>query len=330
MKLDTIVAKNAPTACEGILTAVGMSGAVVFGVAIGLPAMSPFAAFGAMIAMHIAPRHGARARIVGALAGCIFLLLAASISEAIAGYPLLALLLLFILSWLAALPRKDLAYLGFVTKCAAVAGLLSYFDFVPSLGMGLYFCGGILFGVLLSLANTAFEQEDQQGPLEQLDVLLHGGTNNPYLSLIIPATVVISSMIAKMFSYSNPAWVGLTVVFVDNADDTLELRMLSKRIIGTIAGAFISYLILGHVHQPLQLALVVGLLAFLMPFAKRHYGLFSMLMTVIVLILIDIAMLEYGGDTRLIFWRCMDTVLGCICVLASHIVLKLIYRLEKP
>ena len=34
MNLDAFVAKNAPTACEGILTAVGMSGAVIFGVAL--------------------------------------------------------------------------------------------------------------------------------------------------------------------------------------------------------------------------------------------------------------------------------------------------------
>ncbi|MCX4310496.1 MAG: hypothetical protein OSJ28_09425 [Desulfovibrio sp.] len=40
------------------------------------------------------------------MAGCIFLLLAASMSEALAGYPLFALFLLFILSWLTALPKK--------------------------------------------------------------------------------------------------------------------------------------------------------------------------------------------------------------------------------
>ena len=114
MNLDALVAKNAPTACRGILTAVGMSGSVIFGVAIDSPAMSPFAAFGAMVAMHITPRHGVAARVGGALAGCLFLLLAASLSEAIAPYPLLALLLLFILSLLAARPAKELAYLGFV------------------------------------------------------------------------------------------------------------------------------------------------------------------------------------------------------------------------
>lgn len=327
MKFDSFVAQKAPVACEGILHAVGMSGAVIFGVAVGYAGISPFAAFGAMIAMRITPRHGASARIIGALAGCLFLLAAAALSEGMARYPLLALLFIFILSWLAALPNKSLSYLGFVAKCAVVAGLLSYFDFEPSLAMGVSFCSGILWGILLSLANTAFEHEDQQTALEEARALLHGGMNNPYLCLIIPVTVVASSMIAKVFSYSNPAWVGLTVVFLANSENTFELGLISKRIIGTMAGAFISYALLYHIHSPLQLALVVGLLAFLMPFSVRRYGLFSMLITAMVLILIDIAMLGHGGDIRLIFWRCLDTVFGCICILAAHLALKVIYKI---
>lgn len=329
MSLDAIVAKNAPTACEGILTAVGMSGAVIFGVAIGLPAMSPFAAFGALVAMHITPRHGARARMMGALVGCLFLLFAASLSEIVAGCPLLALLFLFLLSWLTALPRKQLAYLGFVAKCAAIAVLLSYFDFKPSWGMGLYFCGGVLLGLMLSLADMAFEKEDQQSALEQLRALFHGGINNPWRCLLIPVIVLTSSLLAETFSYANPAWVGLTVIFVASIENAHELKRVLARIIGTIAGAFLSYLILRHIHAPLQLALIVGLLAFFIPFAGKHYSIFSLLITCIVLILIDIAMLAYGGDMDLLFWRCIDTVFGCVCVLAGHLVLKLIDWIKK-
>lgn len=329
MSFDAVAAKIAPTACEGILTAVGMCGSVIFGVAIGLPALSPFAAFGAMIAMHITPRHGASARIMGAVAGCLFLLICASLSQLISGYPLLALLFLFILSWLAALPRKDLAYLGFVTRCATVAVLLSYFDFTPSLAMGLYFCGGILLGVILNMADMAFEKEDEQSALEQLRELLHGGINNPWVSLAIPVTVVVSSMLAKMYSYANPAWVGLTVIFVASSTNTSEWKRIVARIAGTMAGAFLSYCILYFIHPTLQLALIVGLLAFFLPFTSNHYSLFSLLMTCIVLILIDISMLAYGGDMKLLFWRAIDTVFGCFCVMICHVTLRAIRWLRK-
>ena len=331
MDLDALVKKNAPTACKGILLAVGMSGSVVFGVAINSPAMSPFAAFGAMMAMHITPRHGVKARIAGAVAGCLFLLLAASLSQAVGGYPLIALLFLFVLSWLAALPKQDLAYLGYVAKCAAIAVLLSFFDFTPSLAMGLYFCGGILLGLFLSLANMAFVQEDEQPPLEQLRALLHGDINNPWLSLFIPATVVVSTLLAENLSYSDPAWVGLTVVFVANSEDSLQLKRILDRVVGTIAGTALAYLLLSHIHLPLQLALCVGLLAFFMPFAFKQYALFSLFITCIVLVLIDISMFHYGGDMRLLLWRCIDTVLGCVCVLVANLLLKGIYwRMKRP
>lgn len=329
MNFDNLVAKKASTACQGIMLAVGMSGAVIFGIAIDSPAMSPFAAFGALTAMHITPRHGAKARIIGALAACLFLLLCACLSKSLAGYPALALLLIFILSWLAALPKKDLSYIGFVTKCAVIAVLLSYLDFSPSLSMGLYFCGGIFFGIFLSLANMAFEHEDQQLPLDQLRAMLHGDINNPYFGLAIPVTVIASSLIAKNLSYSNPAWVGLTVIFVANSDNTLQLKRILDRVGGTIVGAFLSYLILSCIHITLQLALIVGLLAFFIPFSFRYYSLFSLLITCAVLILIDIAMLAYGGDMRLLLWRCIDTVFGCLCVLAANIILKYIYWLKK-
>ena len=329
MDLNTLAARNAPTAFKGILLAVGMSGSVIFGVAIDSPAMSPFAAFGAMVGMQMSPRHGVAARVCGALAGALFLLLAASLSEAVGAYPLLALLLLFILSWLAALPAKELAYLGFVAKFAATAVLLSFFDFTPSLAMGLYFCGGILLGLFLSLANMAFEQEDQKRPIEQLRALLHGDINNPWLSLTIPVTVVISSLIAENLSYSNPAWVGLTVIFVANSEDSLELKRLFDRVAGTIAGTGVAYLLLSYIHLPLQLALVVGVLAFFIPFALKHYGIFSLLITGIVLVLIDISMLGHGGDMRLLLWRCLDTILGCVCVLAANLILKVIYWRKK-
>lgn len=330
MTLNNLVVKNAPTACKGILTAVGMSVPVIFGVAINSPSMSPFAAFAALIAMQITPRHGVQARIIGALAGCLFLLLAASLSVAIGGYPILALILLFALSWLASLPKKNLAYLGFVAKCAAVAVLLSYFDFTPSLLMGLYFCGGIFLGLLLSFTNMAFEQEDQQSPLEQLRALLHGDINNPYYSLIVPITVIASSLLAKLFAYTDPAWVGLTVIFVASSDTSIELRRLLDRAVGTIAGAFMAYSILFYIHLPLQLALIVGLLAFFMPFVVKRYSIFSFLMTCIVLVLIDIALLHYGGDMRLLFWRCIDTCFGCACVMLSDLIRKAIYKTKKP
>lgn len=326
MNLDSFVKQNAPTACEGLLLAIGMCGAVIFGVAIDSPGISPFGAFGSMFALQIAPRHGAKAKIFGALAGCLFLLLAASLSMFISGYPLLALILLFLLSWLAALPKSDISYIGFVVKYAAIAVLLNYFDFTLSLPIGLYFFSGLLLGLFLSLAATAFEVEDEAAPLDQLRKLLHGDINSLGFSLVVPVTVVVSSLIAEMFSYANPAWVGLTVIFVANSNRNLELKRAWERTLGTIAGTVAAYLILSHITLPLRLALIAGVLAFFMPFVLKRYGIFSALITCIVLILINIAMFKEGGDMSLLLWRSIDTIFGCACVLVSNLIMRYWYH----
>ncbi len=311
------------------MLAIGMSGAVIFGVAIDSPGLSPFAAFGAMFGMHITPRSGAKAKILGAVAGCLFLSLAASLNVVIAGYPLLALTALFLFSWLAALPKNDILYIGFVVKYAAIAALLNYFDFTLSLAMGLYFCSGVILGLFLSLAATAFEKENEQPPLDQLKKLLHGDVNNLYSSLAMPATVVISSLIAENFSYANPAWVGLTVIFVFVQNRGLEWRRALDRVTGTVAGTILSYLILSFLHLPLRLALIIGVLAFFMPFAIKRYSIFSALITCVVLILINIAMFSQGGDMGLLLWRSIDTVFGCACALLAHLSTRLIYRIKE-
>lgn len=325
MDLDKTALKIAPVACEGILLAIGMSGMVILGVALGYPSMSPFGAFGALMGMHITPRHGVAARLVGAAVGCLFVLLAASLSIAISGIPLLALLALFIFSWLAALPKKDLLYISFVAKFAATAVLLSFFDFTPSFAMGVYFCGGIILGTFLSLAAMAFEPENEQRPIDQFRALLHGDINNLYFSLITPVTVVIASLIAEFFSYSNPAWVGLTVIFVADSDHSVESRRIWDRVIGTVVGTIVSYFILSHIHMPLRLALIVGAFAFFIPFVAKHYSLFSFLITCVVLVLINVAMLKEGGDMGLLLWRCIDTAFGCACVLISNLILRYIH-----
>lgn len=329
MNLDRFVATYAPVACKGILLSIGMSGAVVFGVAIDSPDLSPFAAFGALFAMHITPRHGAWAKILGAIAGCLFLLMAASLSVVISGYQYLALILLFLLSWLAALPKNDILYIGFVVKYAAIAALLNYFDFTLSLPMGIYFCSGIFLGLFLSLAAAAFEKQDEQAPLDQLRKLLHGDMNNIYSSLAMPVTVVASSLIAANFSYANPAWVGLTVIFVFTSNRSLELKRALERIVGTVAGTVLSYLILSHIYLPLRLALIVGFLAFFMPFVTNRYWLVSTLITCIVLILINIALFSQGGDMGLLLWRSIDTIFGCGCVLVSNLVTRYFHRIRR-
>ncbi len=329
MNADGLVKKNAPTACKGILLAVGMSAPLIFGIATGLSALAPFASFGAMVSIQITPRHGVRARIAGVLTGCLLIMLAASISEILTRNVLLALMFLFLLSWLSALPKEELAYLSFVIKCTTVAVLISFFDLSPSLPMGIYFLCGAIWGIFLSMANMAFESENQESPIKQLRELLHGATNNRYYCIAVPVTVIGSTLIASIFNFRDPAWVGLTVIFVARAETSEELKRIFERAGGTLAGTIIAFVVVSQISQPLQLALIVAFFAFFVPFFLNHYALFSMTATCLILLFIDIIMSSQGGDISILYWRFFDTAFGCVCVLASNTILKMIYRRKQ-
>ena len=135
--------KNAAKVGNGLLFAVALTTPVVLGVAFQAFSLVSAASFGAMFALLIAPRHGALARVVGISIGGLLVVLAAALGIALQGRHDLVLVLLFLLSWLAALPRPDQAYLGLMVKYVASSVLLTSFGFSATLPMALAFLGGI-------------------------------------------------------------------------------------------------------------------------------------------------------------------------------------------
>ena len=69
----------------------------------------------------------------------------------------------------------------------------------------------------------------------------------------------------------------------------------------------------------------IALAALFIPYAQAgHYMLFSLIITFIVLLLVDMAMLGTGGDISLLGWRLIDTILACGGVLVANLTIRLI------
>ncbi|WP_165174749.1 FUSC family protein [Desulfovibrio sp. ZJ369] len=318
--------KTAETAVRGLLFAVALVLPVLLGVFFQAFSLVSTASFGAMFALLIAPRHGITARIAGIGIGGLLVVLAAALGVALHGRHNLVLVLLFLLSWLAALPRPDQAYLGLIVKYVACSVLLTSFGISASLVMALAFLGGIALGICLSLVGMAFETDSPEPePLDEFKAFMHGATNGRLFGVAVPVTVLASTLAARYFSFSDPAWVGLTVLFVMHSDGATELFRVWARTLGTLAGVLVSGVILYTVGNPLLIGLGIGLFAFAIPFVvKDHYILFSFVITCAVLLLIDISMFQRGGDFPLLRWRLIDTVIACAWVLASNLTLRLI------
>ncbi len=286
-------------------------------------------ALGAMFALLIDPKRGLLLRVIAIGAGGALVVAAAALGVLVHGHHWLSLALLFLLSWLAAQPKPEHAYLGLLVKYAAVAVLLASFGFHASWDLAFAFLGGITLGICLSLVGMLYEEKDDGGsePLDEFRAVLHGDTNDRLFGLAVPVTVLAATLTARYFAFGHPAWVGLTVLFVMHTDGATELHHIRDRVLGTFLGVLASSALLYSTTSLLAITFGVAVSAFLIPVAgKTRYMAFSFAITCAVLLLIDIAMFLQGGDFNLLRWRLIDTVSACVWVLASNLVVRLIQK----
>lgn len=327
--MDSLLQARRPDIVRGALFSLALVIPVAFGFFFQAFPLVSSGALGAMFALLIDPKRGPLLRVIAIGAGGALVVAGGALGVLVHGHHGLSLALLFLLSWLAAQPKPEHAYLGLLVKYMAVAVLLASFGFHASWDLALAFFGGIALGICLSLAGMAYEKKDEGGsqPLEEFRAVLHGDTNDRLFGLAVPVTVLASTLTARYFAFSNPAWVGLTVLFVMHTDGATELRHIRDRVLGTFLGVLASSALLYSTTSLLAITAGVAVSAFLIPLAgKTRYMAFSFAITCAVLLLIDIAMFLQGGDFDLLRWRLVDTVTACVWVLASNIVVRLVQK----
>lgn len=310
---------------RGILYTLGMTLPICLGLALNMPQMAVLGALGALFALFIAPRYRPLPRIACIGVGGVLVCLAATVGVFTQGNDNLALIPLALFSWLASLPRPEQAYLGLVFKNMAAAALLSHFGLVTSPVAGVIFLGGLGLGAVLSVLGIRFGSGQGSGasPFEEFKDFKSGAVNSYLHGLAVPITVLLGTLAARGLDFSRPGWVGLTVLFVMHSDGATELRRIRDRALGTIAGVAATAAIIFSTDDPVIIALCVGLAALAIPYAQAgHYMLFSFVITFAVLLIINIAMLNQGGDMSLLRWRLLDTLLGCGGVLISNLTLR--------
>ena len=129
------------------------------------------------------------------------------------------------------------------------------------------------------------------------------------LMACVGAAGVVTAVLPLQRSY----WVILTVVIVLKPDFGSVLVRALQRGVGTVLGAVLGAVILVIVPYGLWLLLPFGVLAALLPYGRiRNYGLLSIFLTPLVVLLIDV-LTPVGW--RLALDRLLDTVLGCVIVL---------------
>lgn len=322
-----ITPQNRNFMARGVLYMLSMCIPITASLILNKPDVALLGALGALFALFIAPRYRPLLRTTCIGAGGLLVCMAASVGVLTQGNNNLALIPLVLFSWLAALPRPEQAYLSLVFKNMGAAALLTHFGMDTSLASAEIFMTGLALGALLSVLGIKFGSGQGVGasPFEELISFKNGAMNDRHFGMAVPLTVLICTLAARGLQFSHPAWVGLTVLFVMHSNGTTELHRIRDRALGTVMGVIATAPAIFSISTPLPLAIIIAVAALFVPYAQAgRYMLFSFVITVIVLLLIDLAMLNAGGDIALLRWRLLDTLLACAGVLVSNLILRLI------
>jgi uncharacterized membrane protein YccC len=131
--------------------------------------------------------------------------------------------------------------------------------------------------------------------------------------LRLMACVGVAAVMSEVLPLARSYWVVLTVAIVLKPDFGSVFARALQRGVGTILGAVLGAVLLAALPHGPWLLIPFGILAALLPYGRaRSYGVFSALLTPLVVLLIDL--LSPMG-WQLALDRLLDTLLGCAIVL---------------
>jgi uncharacterized membrane protein YccC len=132
-------------------------------------------------------------------------------------------------------------------------------------------------------------------------------------ALRLMVCVGVAGVVSEVLPLQRSYWVVLTVAVVLKPDFGSVFARAVQRGLGTVTGAVLGAVIIVVVPYGPWLLIPFGLLAALLPYGRsRNYGLMSVFLTPLVVVLIDLLV---PGGWRLAEDRLVDTLIGCAIVL---------------
>lgn len=154
------------------------------------------------------------------------------------------------------------------------------------------------------------------------------GTPATVHSAVLAATATVGLVIGLSLGLPRDYWIMLTVLVALRLDVALTLSYTAARIVGTVAGAAIAFVLTSLTSDPWVL-LPILLATTFASFASRsvNYVVYSIGITLTVIVLLN---LVYSGGPALAVARVIDTVIGGSLALVVAVVLaSLVHRSER-
>jgi uncharacterized membrane protein YccC len=150
-------------------------------------------------------------------------------------------------------------------------------------------------------------------PLARVADELRGGGQTRVFALRLIASIGVAAVFSEVLPLQRSYWVVLTVAIILKPDFGSVFARALQRGTGTVVGAVIGALLLAALPAGPVLVIPLAVFAALLPYGRsRNYGLFSVFLTPMVVLLIDL--LARQGWT-LAEARLIDTLAGCAIAL---------------
>lgn len=217
-------------------------------------------------------------------------------------------------------------------KYSLVFLFISLFDFVPNEAAILgYLFGFLLAGVVIVIDHFVWKADNLgTRPMAQLKDFIGGNKNPLYFAAISGLIVVLALWSATFFDFMQPAWVGITVIYLLDMRVHRGFIKSFQRILGTLVGYLAVMLLFPFTHDSLFLGAMIVVSAMLIPVTlPKNYTIANVVITTFILFTLDWLMKAYGGDGNLLSWRLYDTLYGVVWALIGLVVIKLMKSFEN-
>jgi len=192
----------------------------------------------------------------------------------------------------------------------------------------------ILSGGLWALFGVSLYRALTQPPFGR--VRSKGGTPEPPAppvrwraaaphAAIVGGTVAVGLLLGSQLGLARDYWIMLTIIVALRLDLATTVAYSSARILGTVAGASVAFVITDATQDPWILFPVLAAVT-AMCFATRsvNYTLYAMWITLTVIVLLNLA---YSGGPALAITRVVDTLIGgSLALLAAFTLWLTVHR----
>jgi uncharacterized membrane protein YccC len=298
----------------------------IIGVAAGRPLAGVVAAVGALFPMLADIGANLRQRLTLMLATSLFMTAGLVVSSVTAGDFWSSLLLItaaaFTAAWVSDLHR----ILELMSRFGAVSLVIGAGAGVHNAIAAASFLAGGVFACLVVLVGHSIRRAEDLEPLptwsEGVRLLLSGqSVAGLRFTLCYTAVAVIAVTATQALGVHRGFWVTITALLVMRPDGPKSVELILQRLVGTAGGIAIAAVVVMFGHNAIVLIGWSLLFAFFAPVGlKRNYALGVGLITAMVMVLLDLALLHQGGDRPLLWVRLVDTGLGCILALCGTVV----------